>query len=202
MAGGDWLLALVYMLAPHRLHRRAAREARRLGERILDVGGGAGHLARALAEDPQGPPRLYVLVDPDPLLVSMAPRGAWVEAVIGVGEALPLRGGAVDVAVFHDSLHHIPSLGAALREAARVARCVLVDDIDASRPLGRLVMLLERLAGYPAAFTMPEALARELRGLGLVPRRLRAGGLPGSYMVAACRASLGEGRRRASRGTG
>jgi len=184
---GDRLLALVYRIAPRRIYRRVAREARRLGERILDVGGGPGHLARALAEDPRGPPRLYMLADPDPLLVSMAPRGAWIEAVIGVGEALPLRGDAFDVAVFHDSLHHIPSPGAALREAARVARCVLIDDIDVSRPLGRLVRLLERLAGYPAAFTTPRALMRELEGLGLVPRLLGAGGLPCSYMVAACR---------------
>jgi len=182
---GDRLLALVYRLAPHSIHRRAAREAMRLGDSIVDVGGGAGHLARAMAETAVMP-RFYVLVDPDPILVSMAPRAAWLQSVIAVGEALPLRGKSLGVAVFHDSLHHISDPDAALREAARVAHCILVDDIDSSKLVGRVVALLERLANYPARFTTPRELAERLRMLGLKPRLLGGGGLPGSYLLEAC----------------
>lgn len=183
---GDRLLALVYRLAPHRFHRGAASAAARLGRRLLDVGGGAGHLARAL-EELGATPLLYVAADPDPLLLRQAAARPWAERVIAVGEALPLRSGSMDVAVFHDSLHHIPRPWEALREAARVARCILVDDVDASSLPGRLVRLLERLSGYPATFTTPGRLVEELERLGLEVLQVSKGGLPGGYRVAACR---------------
>jgi SAM-dependent methyltransferase len=181
----DPLLRLVYRLAPPRLHRRVAQLLARGGYgRLLDVGGGAGHLLRALLET--GWRGYIVVIDPDPGLLAMVPRVVYGDRVLAVGEALPIRGGGADAAVFHDSLHHIPGPEDALREAARAAGCVIVDDIDPSTLPGRLVAALERLAGYPARFMRPERLARILRGLGLSPRVLR-GGAPGGYMVVACR---------------
>ena len=184
MAQQDRLLRLVYRLAPHWPHRRAAEAALRHGSRVLDVGGGAGHLARALRE--KTAPSLYVLADPDQGLLEMAPRWPWVERVQSVGESLPLRTRSLDVAVFHDSLHHIPDPERALREAARTARCLVIDDIDPSTLLGRIIMLLEKLSGYPAKFQTPESLAETLRRLDLEPSIRRGGGLPASYLVEAC----------------
>ena len=184
MAQQDRLLRLVYRLAPHWPHRRAAEAALRHGNRVLDVGGGAGHLARALRE--KTTPNLYVPADPDQGLLRMAPSWPWVERVEAVGEALPLRTRGLDVAVFHDSLHHIPSPQKALREAARTAQCLVIDDIDPSTLVGRIIVFLEKLSGYPAKFYTPESLVETLRRMGLKPGIRRGGGLPASYLVEAC----------------
>jgi len=191
VSGGDRALRLFYRLYPSLPHRRAARVAAGLarGGCVLDVGGGAGHLARAL-EALGSAPGLLVVVDPDPGLLRMAPRRVWVERVEAVGEALPIRSRGCAVAVFHDSLHHIPRPGEALAEAARTTRCVVVDDFDPGTLTGGLVAALERLAGYPASFTPPGRLARELEELGMETRLLRRGGvIPGAYILAACRRS-------------
>lgn len=186
--GGDPLLRLAYRVIPPSLHRRAAELlALMAARRVCDVGGGAGHLARAL-ERVGYAPSLLVLVDPDPGLLGMAPGRVWVERVIGVAERLPLRSDACDTVVFHDALHHFHEPGEAVDEAMRAARCILVDDIDVSRAGGRLVRALERIAGYPARFYTAKQLASMLEARGLEIRHLEQprGMLP-VYRVIACR---------------
>ncbi len=187
MARSDPLLRLLYRLAPSSLHRGAARLLSLYrASRICDVGGGAGHLARALLGEGHLP-SLHVVVDPDPGLLSMAPRLPWVERVVGVAERLPLRGGSCSHAVFHDSLHHLDDPEQAIDEALRVARCILVDDFDASRRRGRLLRALERLAGYPARFYTLEQLEETLRRRGMrILHREPAHGPLASIRVLAC----------------
>ncbi|MGE5504721.1 MAG: class I SAM-dependent methyltransferase [Actinomycetota bacterium] len=91
------------------------------GKRVVDIGCGDGHLARHLAR--AGATVLGVECSPRQLAKARAADPvAGVTVVEGVGQALPAADGSMDVAVFFNSLHHIPAevMDAALAEAARV----------------------------------------------------------------------------------
>jgi SAM-dependent methyltransferase len=150
------------------MYKRAAELASELSRHgvLCDVGGGTGNLYRALAVDEKNP-LYYVLVDPDPGLTMEAPRTAQTEIVHGVAEALPLRRKACNVVVFFDSLHHFSNTSKAVEEAVRAAQCIVVEDIDKSRLIGKIIAWLEKLLGCPANFTSPRRLEQELGALGL-----------------------------------
>jgi 2-polyprenyl-3-methyl-5-hydroxy-6-metoxy-1,4-benzoquinol methylase len=93
------------------------------GKRVVDVGCGDGSLARHMAKS--GARVLGVECSPRQLEKAWAaPPMPGVEIVEGVGQALPAPGGAADVVVFFNSLHHVPGavMGKALEEAARVLK--------------------------------------------------------------------------------
>ncbi len=187
MGAGDPLLALVYRVMPLSLYRGAARLASTLEPSVVcDVGGGTGNLGRALEREGWRP-SLYLVVDPDPGLLGRAPRGAWSERVEAVAEALPLRSSACRLLVFFDALHHFPDPKTALDEAVRAAECILVEEVEPGKPLGRLIALLERLAGYPANFHEEQRLSTMLKLLGLEIRAQARGGLLPVYRILACR---------------
>ncbi|HEX2017804.1 MAG TPA: class I SAM-dependent methyltransferase [Aurantimonas sp.] len=88
---------------------------------VLDIGAGAGMLARALSargHDVTG-------IDPNAAAIERARRDV-PEARFEVGgaEALPFPDGSFDAAVFLNSLHHVPAdlMARALAESARVTR--------------------------------------------------------------------------------
>jgi ubiquinone/menaquinone biosynthesis C-methylase UbiE len=89
------------------------------GKRLLDIGCGAGALARSLSE--RG--ARVAGIDPNPEAVAVAresvPDGAFQTAR---AEALPFADASFDGAVFLNSLHHVPKpvMRRSLREAARV----------------------------------------------------------------------------------
>ena len=88
-------------------------EAGRLGpgRRFLDVGGGSGLLAAALAAHSGA---TGVLADPD------AQRSPGITPVRARAEALPFAAESFDAVLFSHVLHHLEDPRAALREAARV----------------------------------------------------------------------------------
>ncbi len=91
------------------------------GKRVVDVGCGDGHLTRLMAS--QGASVLGVECSPRQLAKARAhPGQAGAEVVEGVGQALPVADGSVDVVLFAGSLHHVPPdlMDAALAEAVRV----------------------------------------------------------------------------------
>ena len=93
------------------------------GARVLDVGGGEGHVLRAL-----GPPSGWV-IDPE----SVQPGH-----VRALGEALPFKDGSVDTVVLSFVLHHAQDPRSVLIEALRVSRqrVVILESVPRS-PLER-----------------------------------------------------------------
>ena len=94
------------------------------GLSIVDVGCGAGALARSLAE--RGATVLGV--EPDPVQAERnrdAPEADGVSFAEGRAEALPVGDGAADGVIFGRSLHHVPE--AAMRPALAEARRVLAE---------------------------------------------------------------------------
>ena len=92
------------------------------GLQVIDVGCGAGALARSLAE--RGAAVLGV--EPDPVQAERnreAPETDGVRFAEGYAEALPVGEGAVDGVIFGRSLHHVPE--AAMRPALAEARRAL-----------------------------------------------------------------------------
>ena len=89
------------------------------GRRVVDVGCGAGDLARALAERGAA----VLAVEPDPIQAGRnrtAPDTAGVSFVEARAEALPVEDGAAHGVIFGRSLHHVPA--AAMRPALAEAR--------------------------------------------------------------------------------
>ena len=95
------------------------------GRRVVDIGCGKGgptiHMAR------QGATVLGI--DPDSDRIAAAREAAARESIEvtfeeGFAQSLPVADGTLDVAVFTNSLHHVPvdAIADALREAARVLK--------------------------------------------------------------------------------
>lgn len=85
--------------------------------RLLDVGGGTGNYALALAASGWRP----VVIDRNRAMVDVAAHKG-----LPVGQsdaaALPVATGSVDAVVLISMLHHVPDWGSALAEARRVVR--------------------------------------------------------------------------------
>lgn len=84
---------------------------------LLDVGGGTGNYAQALASVGWHP----VVVDRNPGMLGRA-AGKGLSVAVGDASSLPVRSGAVDAAVLVSMLHHVPDWEAALAEARRAVR--------------------------------------------------------------------------------
>lgn len=87
------------------------------GERVLDIGAGHGFVAQAVAE------RGCAVTALDVRTTSFVP-GLTVH--VYDGRTIPFGADAFDTALLITVLHHIPDPDATLREAARVARNILI----------------------------------------------------------------------------
>jgi len=191
---GSWLLRLLYKFSPSEAYSGSVAAISALGlcgsPLLVDVGGGAGGLWRAL--------RLlgcifsyYLVVEVDDKLASMSPRGADSDAVVASACFLPLRPVPFSTIVFNDSLHHMHEPLRALGEAARVdGRCIVVSDFDASKPGTLFLKVFERLLGFPARFLSREAVESTLVSYGYQLAYASEGRLS-AYTLAVCRRRQG-----------
>lgn len=88
---------------------------------VIDIGCGSGAFAGQLA----AAGARAVGIDPNPEAIEAAARAAPdARFVIAGAQALPFEAGSFDLAVFVNSLHHVPTelMAQALNEAARVTR--------------------------------------------------------------------------------
>jgi len=146
--------------------------AERPVERVLDLAGGTGRVAAALA--PEYDP---VVADVSAGMLERA-RGRGLPAVRADAGRLPLRDDAVDAAVVVDAYHHLPDREAAVREAARVVApggVVVIRDFDPTTLPGRAIMLGESLFGMDSQFVAVDAAAQDLTRAGMQSRVLDRG---------------------------
>jgi SAM-dependent methyltransferase len=147
------------------------------GLRVIDIGCGDGHLTRHLAR--HGAHVLGVECSPRQLAkANAAKREADEEIVEGVGQALPAADGGYDLAVFFNSLHHIPVelQMAALAEAARVLKSGGMVYVSEPLPEGRFFEAVRpiddetavRAAAYGAILAAETVGLRPLRELTYV----------------------------------
>lgn len=141
-------------------------------ERVLDLAGGTGRVAAALAPE-------YEPIAADvsaPMLQRAAARG--LQTVRSDAGRLPLQDGAVDAAVVVDAYHHLPDREAALAEAARVVApggVVVIRDFDPTTLPGRVIANAEALFGMASQFVAVDAAAQQLSRVGLHSRVLDRG---------------------------
>jgi demethylmenaquinone methyltransferase/2-methoxy-6-polyprenyl-1,4-benzoquinol methylase len=125
---------------------------------VLDLGGGAGGLARRLAETL---PAHVTVLDPTPELIAHVEPSDQLAAVLGSAEAMPFEDDAFDAVIVTDAFHHFRDLDASVREMARVVRpggAVLILELDKAHIMIRLIAIAERIVGEPAAFFTPKGL--------------------------------------------
>jgi len=143
------------------------RHATRPIDRLLDIGGGTGRAAAALA----GPE--ITVVDASLGMASRARTHRRQEAVAGDAGRLPVRDGSVDAAVIVDAFHHLPDQAAALDEAARVIApggALVIREFDPTHLLGRALVAAEHAIGMGSRFRSPADLAAALGDRGFDAR--------------------------------
>lgn len=152
--------------------------AERPVERVLDVGGGTGRAASALARDTREVAgRDVTVVDASAGMLAEA-RANGLPAVRGDAARLPFRDDSVDAVVVVDALHHFPDRDGALAEARRVLRpggVLVVRDFDPETLRGRLLVAAEHAVGFASAFDAPDDCAARLAHAGLDARVLDRG---------------------------
>lgn len=159
-AGWSWLMGKIYGLVARNpsSNREVVSEAQlKPGERVLDIGSGAG-AALKMAAEVVGPENVFG-VDPTASLASTAEKripGA--KVAVAVAEDLPFPDDSVDVVWSIASFHHWEEPDAGLREIARVLA-----------PGGRLLVaerLLRREGGHGLTPAEAENLSQRLATLG------------------------------------
>jgi SAM-dependent methyltransferase len=172
--------------------RRAEVLADRLAEivphaaRVLDVGSGDGQIAWLLG---QRRPDLRI----EGVDVQVRPQTA-IPVTAFDGHRLPFDDGSFDVVMFVDVLHHVEDQRVLLREAARVARQIVIKDHTPSGLLGRPhLKFLDWFGnvGYgvplPYNFLRWEQWQEVFRACGVevdqAMHQLRYWGWPGSWLL-------------------
>jgi len=136
------------------------------GGRILDVGGGTGHLATLIASASGCE---VVVLDRSPRMLTAASGFPNIRVVRGDASALPFDSGSFDAAIVVDAFHHMDRQREVACELARVVRPgggLVVADEDAGGRGIRAVALVERLLGEPATFLTPVGAAELFAAAG------------------------------------
>ena len=141
-------------------------------ERVLDLAGGTGRVAAALATDYDP-----VVADYSAGMLRRARDRGLSTVQVDAGQ-LGIRDDAVDAAVIVDAYHHLPDREAAIEEAARVVApggVVVIRDFDPTTLPGRGIAAAEALFGMDSQFVAVGAAARDLTRAGLRSRVLDRG---------------------------
>lgn len=143
--------------------REAFSFADREVERVLDVGGGTGRGADALAA------RERIVADAAEGMTRQARRNGF-EAVRADAATLPFDDDSVDAVLIVDALHHFGDPDQTIAETSRVLRpggVLVIREIDPTALVGRLVKSSEHLYGFDSTFFEPSDLARRVADTGL-----------------------------------
>lgn len=118
------------------------------GARVLDVGAGDGSLARSMASNKPG-----ITVEGIDVLIRPT---AHIPVKRFDGVRIPYEDRSVDVAMFVDVLHHTTDPAALLREAARVAKFVVIKDhLREGMFANSTLRLMDWIGNYGHGVTLP-----------------------------------------------
>lgn len=137
-------------------------------ERILEIGGGTGRVARTVGA---------TVVDPSRSMLRRA-RSKGLETVQASATELPHPDGSVDAVVVVDAFHHFPDPERCLDEIARVLApggVLVVTEFDRSTRLGRVLEAAETAVGFDSTFYTAPELEAMIEASGLTPRPIEYG---------------------------
>jgi demethylmenaquinone methyltransferase/2-methoxy-6-polyprenyl-1,4-benzoquinol methylase len=128
-------------------------------DRIVEIGGGSGRVARTVGA---------TVVDPAAGMLRRARRRG-LETVQGSATDLPHPDGSVDAVLVVDALHHIADQRGVVEEAKRALApggVLVVSDFDPTTLLGHLLVWGEHLVGFESTFHQPDRLRETLASVG------------------------------------
>jgi demethylmenaquinone methyltransferase/2-methoxy-6-polyprenyl-1,4-benzoquinol methylase len=137
------------------------------GQWVLDIGGGTGRVAGALADLGAR----VVVVDPSPPMLARA-RGRGLPAARALAEGLPFADDSVDRAFVVDAFHHFADQPMAARELVRVLRPggrLVIEEPDIRRMSVKGIAVAERLALMQSRFRSPRDLQLLFAAAGARP---------------------------------
>jgi len=141
--------------------------------RVLDLAGGTGRVARALAAAGYD----TVVADVSRAMLEVA-RDRGLPALQADARRLPARDGSFDAVSIADAFHHLPEQTAVLAEIERVIApggVLVVVEFDPGHPIGRATAFGERAVGMGSVFHPPEDLLAMIGRAGMDPRVIERG---------------------------
>jgi ubiquinone/menaquinone biosynthesis C-methylase UbiE len=146
------------------------------GSIVMEVGGGTGNFL-SLFETVAS--RLIVVDLTEAMLLEARRLHSGLDLLIGVGEAIPLRDGAVDLSTCAQMVHHVPDPVPLLKELGRVTRkhVLVVDQISTENDSETALMTESEILRDPShSASRPPSVYRELlaeAGLEIVNEAIR-----------------------------
>lgn len=138
---------------------------------LLDVGGGTGRVASALADHVTG----VVIVDSSEQMLRQAASRPGIEAIHASAEALPFADASFERILMVDALHHVEDTERSVREMLRVLAPggrLVIEEPDWRAPRMRLIAWAEKLAMMRSHPERPETILRLARQAGARARCL------------------------------
>jgi len=148
--------------------RKGLAVADRETDRIIEVGGGSGRVARTVGA---------TVLDPAEGMLRRARRNG-LETVRGSATDLPHPDGSVDAIVVVDAFHHFPSQSRCLEEMARVLApggVLVITEFDSGTRLGWALELAEKAVGFESEFYTAAELEAGMEAAGLDVRPIEYG---------------------------
>ena len=141
------------------------------GEKILDVGGGTGRLAK-LVKDKNKEAEVYTIDQSLPMLKNA--KNKQLDYVIkGNSATLPFKDNTFDKIVCTDALHHFQRKEKSLKDMLRTLKPegkLIILEFMPKSPVTKAIYIGERILGEPTEFFNPEYLKEFFKNKNTTPK--------------------------------